>query len=169
MLWEFLKWLSTFDIVAKDRNVLSIAVFGVMCVSTLYISIKRKRGLYSILDAAIFPYLFYALLDFSNYVMWSVLTLWSPALFYMAVWAISYVPICAYSYLSRKSFRLNLKYLLICLPFSIALMILSIFYFGTWNMRDLAGDARATFYVVSFIPMWAMWLIAYLKALPSSS
>lgn len=154
---EFLEWFSKLDVIAGERHVLSIAAFAAMGLYTIKIS--RKRPLLAIFDAALFPYFFYTIMDFSNYVLWLSITGFVPHPIYPGMWLAAFAPTAFHVYKNRKLF--NFKMLAATWPISVSFMLLTIAIFGTWNMRGLEGMQRAIFFIFSFVPMWAMWIVGY--------
>jgi hypothetical protein len=89
-------------------------------------------------------------------------------------WSYTVMP---FYYLAVHKFTPYFKWrnLIYMIAIQTAFIFCTILIFQTHNMRMLTGDARALFYISSFIPMWLMWSLGFyftcrpLECLPPKS
>ena len=162
-LWIF-RWLANADVLGSTGlNIFSLLIFLLMAATAIKTSIYKSK-LWILIDSVLLPMFFYRTLDFANYMTWMLISGDIATYFPFAMlFTVVLIPFAAYAYINRK--HLNFKALMFTMPLSIAIIILSISFFGTWNMRALSGDTRTCFYICSFIPMWLLWLVGYSKFL----
>jgi len=179
-IWDIARLLSTLDLKgAGGFNAFSLLCFSLMALYSLRISLKHNPHNFSripkILVMAIFPLLtFYCLLDATVGLVY-VFTRADivPAMIHeayirmMPSLGITNAPwlLIAFLIIFDRYYlhSFNYKRFLPTWFATVGILLASAFVFGEVNMRLLSGDTRTWFYILSFVPTWLFWTVAYLK------